>query len=492
MSATAIRPSRLIGLFIILHLIIWTLTPFLIRYNLPMDSIEGAIWGHQLDWGYDKDPFLNGWLTALTIYIDHYSGWAIYLFSQLSVALCLGFVWKTARQMLAPIPALISVLILEGVQYFNFHSIDFNDNNLELSLWASISYFFYLALRDERRKDWLLVGVLAGFGIMAKYYTLALLASMGLCLLIHAPYRRQLSTIKPYLAALICIAIILPHTLWLFSHDFVTITYVLERTKSDASWFNHLYFPAQFFYEQAQVFLPSLIIFLLFFGREMRFNAYKMLPPLTQHFILYVAFGPFLLTLLLSIILGITLRAGWGMPLQSFWGLALAASLPNTATFMQLKRFLITLFSLVFFFAGAYAVSLTATKNSSSANFPGRELASVVTKAWHDQYQTPLPYVAGWRWLGGNVAYYSKDHPAVFMEWNKRRTTWLDEATLRRDGAVFLWYLNEYPTTPPELLTAYPNLGPAKTIALPWHRSKLHSTPLRLGMAVLPPEKSRG
>ena len=352
-----------------------------------------------------------------------------------------------------------------------------------------MSYFFYLALRDACLRDWLLLGVFAGLGIMAKYYTLALLASMGLCLL-RAPYRMQLSTIKPYLAALICIAIITPHIIWLIAHDFVTITYVFERTRNEASWLNHLIFPAQFFYEQAEVFLPSLVLFVVFFARDVCFNHLKHLPPLTRHFIFYIAFGPFLLTLLLSVFFGITLRAGWGVPLQSFWGLALAATLSPLASFKRLKQFLITLFSLVFLFAGAYAFSLAGVKNTSTANFPGKALAKRVTAAWHEQYQTPLPYVAGWRWLGGNVAYYSPDHPAVFMEWNKRRTTWFNEAALREKGAVFLWYLDEYPTTPKELLQAYPHLGPQQTLHLTWHRSKLHAKPLRLGMAFLPPAKS--
>ena len=43
--------------------------------------------------------------------------------------------------------ALIALLLLEGIQYFNFHAIDFNDNTLELGLWGLTIYFFYQALR---------------------------------------------------------------------------------------------------------------------------------------------------------------------------------------------------------------------------------------------------------------------------------------------------------------------------------------------------------
>src|SRR5260221_13329021 len=99
-------------LFIGIHLLLWTLIPILIRYNLPLDSIEGSLWGHQLEWGYDKNPFLNGWLTALAIYLGGTSGWVVYLFSQLSVALCLLAVWQIAKNILSPVYALLAVMLL--------------------------------------------------------------------------------------------------------------------------------------------------------------------------------------------------------------------------------------------------------------------------------------------------------------------------------------------------------------------------------------------
>lgn len=128
-------------IFICAHLICWTLAPILVRFNLPLDSIEGSLWGHQLEWGYDKNPFLNGWLTALAIYLGGTSGWMVYLFSQVSVALCFFAVWQLAKNILTPPYGLLALMLLEGVQYYHFHAIDFNDNTLELSLWALTSYF---------------------------------------------------------------------------------------------------------------------------------------------------------------------------------------------------------------------------------------------------------------------------------------------------------------------------------------------------------------
>jgi len=39
-------------IFILSHLIIWTLVPTLTNYNLPLDTIEHLAWGSNLDWGF--------------------------------------------------------------------------------------------------------------------------------------------------------------------------------------------------------------------------------------------------------------------------------------------------------------------------------------------------------------------------------------------------------------------------------------------------------
>lgn len=141
-SLKNIRTTNWLIAFIITHVTAWTLAPALIRFTLPMDSMEGALWGRQLEWGYDKNPFMNGWLTALALKMDGHTGWFIYLFSQLSVAICFWAIWQLSKKIVPPIYALIAVLLLEGMQYYNFHAIDFNDNTLELAIWSLTALFF--------------------------------------------------------------------------------------------------------------------------------------------------------------------------------------------------------------------------------------------------------------------------------------------------------------------------------------------------------------
>jgi 4-amino-4-deoxy-L-arabinose transferase-like glycosyltransferase len=486
--------ERWFYLFITLHLVLWTAVPAIVRYNLPLDSIEGTVWGHQLEWGYDKNPFLNGWLTAFATYLDGHTGWMVYLFSQISVVACFWAVWRLANKMLPSLYALAAVMILEGIQYYNLHAIDFNDNTLELGLWALAALYFYQALKNPSGKytSWILTGLFAAFGMMAKYYTAALLAGMALFLFLDRDNRKQLATLAPYIGLSVFLMIILPHVIWLFSHDFITVTYVFERASSTPVWTNHLFFPTQFAWQQIQAFLPALVLFsILLIGKKPRLASQSAkLTNFDKDFLFYVGLGPFLLTVLLSILLGIKLRAGWGMPLLSLWGIILLGALPPRLTETKIRCFLAAIFTVMCLVLGGYSASLIHSSSPSSANFPGREIAQTLTRQWRDTYHSPLAYVAGSRWIGGNIEFYSTDHPAVFTEWDQRRAFWIDANELRRKGAMFVWDVSDGETLPAEIQQQFPHLQQMTVMEFPWHRNRSHLEPVKIGVAILPPANS--
>jgi len=478
------KKNYLFLLFLFIHVIGWTLLPALIRYNLPLDAMEGTTWGHQLEWGYDKNPFLNAWLTNLATHLGG-SG-MVYFFSQLSVAACFIAVYQLGKKMLSPVYALVAVMLLEGLQYFNFHAIDFDDNVLELGLWGLTIYFFYRALCIQRTRAWILTGFFAALGVMAKYYTFALIGSLAIFFLIDRGARAQLKTRTPYWGLLTFLILITPHTLWLFHHQFITVTYVFQRTHATPNWLNHIYFPAQFAWQQLEVFLPALIIYLLLWIRSS-----KSLEPVSsfnKKFIFIAAFMPLLLTLLLSLLTGARLRAGWGMPLLSFWPLALLVFAKPTLTKTKLVSFITGIYLLLITLLTGYYFSIVDSTTESTANFPGKEIAHTLTMKWRDAFHTQLKFVAGSRWLGGNIAFYSPEHPAVFMEWNKARSPWIHDAALIKNGAIFIWDINAKETLPPEVKAQFPQLQPEFMMEFSYLRNKHHIPPIKIGVAFLPPE----
>ena len=68
MNVTNKNINNIFFIFVISHLIIWTLIPSLTNKNLPLDTIEALAWGSNLDWGFNKHP--PGVLFCSSFFLD--------------------------------------------------------------------------------------------------------------------------------------------------------------------------------------------------------------------------------------------------------------------------------------------------------------------------------------------------------------------------------------------------------------------------------------
>lgn len=469
-----------------IHLMAWTLIPWAFRYNLPLDSIEGALWGSHLSWGYDKNPFMNAWLTRLANEIG--GQWAIYLFSQIAVGISFFSVFQLGKKMVPPLYALVAVLFLEGMQYYNLHAIDLSDNTIELAVWSLTVLCFYRAVTLHRTQDWLYTGLAAGLAMMTKYYSALLLLSMLLFLLNNTKTRAFFYHRQLYLGLGIFLVVITPHLYWLFHHDFLPIQYACKRTASPPHWSSHFFYPALFIWQQFEVLIPALFLFLFLIGKKQKDHDRIPVRAFDRQFLLWVGVGPLLLTLGLSFVTGIQLRAGWGMPLFSLYGLLLLVLLRPIITPATCYRFMTAVFCFFALTLIGYGIALTQAKKPSSANFPGATIATQLTAIWHVKQPSPLRYVAGNRWLAGNIAYYAPDHPSVFIDWAPKLSPWLDEKTVRKTGALFVWELNgKEQTSYEEIKSRFPNTSEPFLLSFDWMRNP-NAQKILIQAAILAPE----
>jgi hypothetical protein len=189
--------------------------------------------------------------------------------------------------------------------------------------------------------------------------------------------------------------------------------------------------------------MPCVLLYRLLFWRRNSSPQTFELKEFDRKFLWYLGVGPFFLTVLLSAILGIKLRAGWGQPLLSLWGILLIAYFPRSINQRQFYYFIFGIVSFVLLAVSAYSYALIHSAEASSANFPGRNIARTITQQWHKTYHQPLNYVIGERWLAGNVAFFSADHPAVYIEGNVGLSPWINEKTLQKSGAVIIWAVDD-------------------------------------------------
>ena len=157
-------------IFLFVHTLVWTLIPTLTNSNLPMDTIEALAWATDIEWGYSKHPPLSAWFSGLVFKIFSNQDWAFYLLSQLFVVLSFIIVWKFCEDFFQnQIHSLISVLLLEGIYFYNFTTPEFNVYVCELPFWALTVLYCWKGFKQNDYTSWLLFGFFAGLGVLSHY-----------------------------------------------------------------------------------------------------------------------------------------------------------------------------------------------------------------------------------------------------------------------------------------------------------------------------------
>ena len=176
--------TSLFYIFITTHLIVWTLIPTLTNNNLPLDTIEALAWGSNLDWGFNKHPPMSAFLVEVFYQIFGSQDWAYYLLSQICIIVSFTAVFKFAEDFFKnKILCLLSVLLLEGIYFYNFTTPEFNVNVCLIPFWALTVLYLWKGFKDNKIIDWLLVGLFAGFGFLSKYLFIYLGLAMDIFIL---------------------------------------------------------------------------------------------------------------------------------------------------------------------------------------------------------------------------------------------------------------------------------------------------------------------
>src|SRR5215475_14611091 len=113
------EPGRCLAVVLILHVVIWTVLPALLSHNLQLDLAEDLALGKEWQLGYWKHPPLPWWIADLSFRLTGTAD-ALYLLGPLAAVICFYAVWKLARELTDELTALIAVLALEGMHYYNF------------------------------------------------------------------------------------------------------------------------------------------------------------------------------------------------------------------------------------------------------------------------------------------------------------------------------------------------------------------------------------
>ena len=403
-------------LFLLSHLIIWTLVPTFSNINLPLDTIEALAWGSNLDWGFDKHPPLSAFAVELFFLIFGSNDWAYYFLSQLFVIVAFIYVWKLSNEILNNKElALISLLVLEGIYFYNFTTPEFNVNISQLPFWAMAVYFFWKSLETNNKSFWVLFGICSALGFLSKYLFLYILFSLFLYLLFNfKKYKKHINNY--FYSVIISLLILTPHFLWLYENNFSTITYGFKRSSlDDAEIINHLVNPIIFVFNQLVILIPFLI---MIFVLLKRIKLFKFKNQKTT-FLFTVTFLPIILILFTSLFTGAKIRTMWMTPFYLFFGVFFIQFFKKNIDFKKFKRFFF-FFLFFFIFSPVIYLSISLIDETKRTDYPGREISRLVQNKWDDNFVNEIKIVVGDEWSAGNLSYHLKSRPVWINDLGKK------------------------------------------------------------------------
>ena len=206
-------------------------------------TIEALAWGSNLDWGFNKHPPMSAFLPEIIYSIIGPQDWAYYLLSQICIVVSFFIIFKLAEDFFEnKIYCFLSVLLLEGIYFYNFTTPEFNVNVCLIPFWSLSVFYLWKGIKNNKILDWILLGSFAAFGFLSKYLYVYLGLAIAV-LLIYLIYNKKIN-LKCLVSLIPFLIILSPHIIWLSENEYVTITYGLMRTGSEeASIFGHLKHP---------------------------------------------------------------------------------------------------------------------------------------------------------------------------------------------------------------------------------------------------------
>ena len=409
----ALNKKNILNLFYIFlstHLFLWILIPSLTNNNLPLDTIEALAWGSNLDWGFNKHPPMSAFFVEVFFKIFGAQDWAYYFLSQICIIISFIAVFKLAEDFFENnIFSLFSVLLLEGIYFYNFTTPEFNVNVCLMPFWALTVLYLWRGIKNDKITDWLLFGLFAGFGFLSKYLFIYLGLAVDI-FLIYILYKKKIN-FKCIISLIPFLIVLLPHLIWLTENDYVTITYGLHRTGTeDPSLLNHIKHPLIFLIKQIGILIPFILMF-LFLTNNLRSNLEFRDDKLV--FLISITALPILLVFLTSIFMGVKIRTMWMSPFYLFFGVLVIYIFQSQIDLNKLRGFTITFIILFILSPFAYAL-VSIVKKDKRTDYQGKLIAEKVQKVWDKKYNTEIKLVYGDEWIAGNLSYHLKSRP----KWN--------------------------------------------------------------------------
>jgi len=191
-------------------------------------------WSQALDWGYYSKPPMIAALIAASEAVFGHTLIALKLPALLSYPLTALTLFALGARLFSPRVGFWSGFVFMTLPLVSALGLFVSTDAPLLLFWALGMFGLVRALETRSWSHWLLVGLAFGLGMMTKYTMAAFAGSAFLVMLAQPEGRRQLLSLKPWLAFIIGAALFVPNILWNMEHAFPTFRHTAEITRLES------------------------------------------------------------------------------------------------------------------------------------------------------------------------------------------------------------------------------------------------------------------
>jgi len=361
----------------------------------------------------------------------------------LSGLLIIGRLLRKSENAAGFVPAALAFILLPFATYI---PLQVNHNLGVTPFWALTLLTSWLAFETGQKRYWIGFGLAVGLGVWAKYAIFHLVAPLGLLFFIVPVWRAQLKTSGPWIAALVGLAVVLPHLVDSFAKGASTISFAMRA--EGGNLLRRMSYMGEFALDALLYNLIIAGILTVLLGwQALRSGMEKFLNCLPNSrfdlFVATAAVGPILL-IILFVPLGIRPRLLWLTPISmSFvllWGRIAALALERS-TQRNMKFLFPAMVSVGVIYV---AVRLVAPLTPASPMYPdidGLTLAQMAQEKWNQSQSGPIPYIVSFgnqrgRQAAGSIAFDLPYRVRVLENNSTQDSPWINLEDVKRRGAL--------------------------------------------------------
>jgi len=347
--------------------------------------------------------------------------------------------WRVSERYLDAEKRIAGLLLLTFIPFFNFHALKYNANTVLIPLWALTTWCF-LRSYETRSAMWAaLAGAAAAAAMMGKYWSVFLLAGLGVAALADPRRAQYFRSAAPWVTIAVGAILFAPHVAWIVAHDFAPFTYAVVAHQSTLA--SSALSGIGFLLGVAAYASPAVVIGLLMTRPSSAAIGDTVWPRTPERRLVLISFvAPLVLPALAAALLKVEIVSLWAMSAVTLLPVVLLSSpllaVPRRALVWLLVAAVV--FPVAMVVASPFIAVWIHREGVPNYATHYRLLAAAVDRTWRETINAPLRYLGSYTNIVNGVSFYLPRGVSTLDIVGPSATPWAGEASVARAGVALV------------------------------------------------------